>query len=463
MVKKVASVRFSTFTEADRENLAVVECTQVAKYNADGTPKDRGVMSLYMGVTSGRTFCRTCKNNQEKCPGHFGIIRFARPVYAALWFTTRTVPVLGMLCFFCSKLRLNLDKVPPDKLRGKRHEIFKELRKPKYLRKGPCPGCGMTVQPKFVRCGQNIATEWPDDMVFESDEHREFCTRPFTTARARQILEHVHGDEAHTYLQMKNLADMMVPKSMLVLPVTGRAPSVVKNIKTEHDITQQSAVIVKHNEGLKKLDARIAAKVQEIKEAARDGNARDGNARALDLAKLRTEADEVFHDLQQAFNVYQVKDFAGGKTNRSRRRKRSNHMKKVASRSDELSSKDGLFRKYLCAGRVNDSGRSVIVCDACIKPFEVGVPWVLAKELTKPKTVNDLNIRDLRESIVRGTEARGGAHAVERTANYTVSLRGLTEEERRSVAEQLEIGMTVHRTLRDGDWVLINRQPSLHK
>ena len=59
-------------------------------------------------ITSHTTFhrCQTCAGNQTDCPGHFGHIDLAKPVYH-VGFLTKTIKILRCVCFFCSKLLLD--------------------------------------------------------------------------------------------------------------------------------------------------------------------------------------------------------------------------------------------------------------------------------------------------------------------------------------------------------------------
>ena len=82
--------------------------------------------------------------------------------------------------------------------------------------------------------------------------------------------------------------------------------------------------------------------------------------------------------------------------------------------------------------------------------------------MTVPCTVTPLNLAAMRACVLRGTEELGGALYVERhqdgerfDLNYAGSLR--------KIANALEVGDVVERMMRDGDWVVMNRQPSLHK
>jgi DNA-directed RNA polymerase II subunit RPB1 len=78
--------------------------------------------------------------------------------------------------------------------------------------------------------------------------------------------------------------------------------------------------------------------------------------------------------------------------------------------------------------------------------------------ITKPVTVNNMNREFLTKLVQNGPEVYPGAKILERKNGSSISLRYV---DRNSI--NLENGDTVHRHMMDGDAVLFNRQPSLHR
>ncbi|HMK15974.1 MAG TPA: DNA-directed RNA polymerase subunit A', partial [Methanomicrobiales archaeon] len=133
--------------------------------------------------------------------------------------------------------------------------------------------------------------------------------------------------------------------------------------------------------------------------------------------------------------------------------------------SQRLKGKDGRFRGSLSGKRVNFSARTVISPDPNIKVTEVGVPLAVAREMTVPIRVTPFNKDEMREFILRGPVrpdiyAPVGANYVIRPDNRRLRLSDANLE---TVVAMVEPGWTVERQLRDGDIVLFNRQPSLHR
>lgn len=131
----------------------------------------------------------------------------------------------------------------------------------------------------------------------------------------------------------------------------------------------------------------------------------------------------------------------------------------VKSIRARLKGKEGRLRGNLMGKRVDFSARTVITGDANISLDEVGVPRSIARTLTYPETVTPYNIHDLHEVVQRGPNEHPGAKYVIRSDGTRIDLR----HHRRAGAITLEYGWKVERHLRDGDYIIFNRQPSLHK
>ena len=127
--------------------------------------------------------------------------------------------------------------------------------------------------------------------------------------------------------------------------------------------------------------------------------------------------------------------------------------------SDRLKSKEGRFRQNLTGKRVNFSSRTVISPDPCISINEVGVPIVIAKELTIPVTVTKNNLEYIKELIMMSPSWP--------SINYVIrpdeKRKKVTEETKEEIIKEVVPGYIVERHLQNGDIVLFNRQPSLHR
>lgn len=126
--------------------------------------------------------------------------------------------------------------------------------------------------------------------------------------------------------------------------------------------------------------------------------------------------------------------------------------------ADRLKTKEGHFRHNLAGKRVNFAARTVISPDPFISIDEVGVPLKIAKELTVPVTVTERNLEVMKGIITNKSWP---------SANYIIRPDGrrkkITNENKDEIIKELVPGYIVERHLINGDYVIFNRQPSLHK
>ncbi|GJN87219.1 hypothetical protein Rhopal_000164-T1 [Rhodotorula paludigena] len=154
-----------------------------------------------------------------------------------------------------------------------------------------------------------------------------------------------------------------------------------------------------------------------------------------------------------------------------------------------LEKKEGLFRKNMMGKRVNYAARSVISPDVNIETNEIGVPPVFARKLTFPEPVTRHNLHELRKMVINGPHQHPGASFIQMEDGTLLSLDRMSLEQRQAEAAKLfapetiaprlaassrpdvglpptrtqQINRKVYRHLQDGDIVILNRQPTLHK
>ena len=135
--------------------------------------------------------------------------------------------------------------------------------------------------------------------------------------------------------------------------------------------------------------------------------------------------------------------------------KRKASKREYTSLQVRLQGKEGRVRGNMMGKRCDFTGRSVITGDDNLRMDEVGIPISVAKKLTVPVKVTAYNRGSLQDMLV---DVNSSVKFVIRPNGSRVDLsfvrrKGIT----------LKVGWTVERMLCDGDVVLFNRQPSLHK
>uniref|UniRef100_A0A4W3IH92 DNA-directed RNA polymerase subunit n=1 Tax=Callorhinchus milii TaxID=7868 RepID=A0A4W3IH92_CALMI len=137
-----------------------------------------------------------------------------------------------------------------------------------------------------------------------------------------------------------------------------------------------------------------------------------------------------------------------------------------------LEKKDGLFRKHMMGKRVDYAARSVICPDMYINTNEIGIPMVFATKLTYPQPVTPWNVQELRQAVVNGPNIHPGATMIINEDGSRTVLSAANPTQREAIAKQLltpSTGVqrtemkTVCRHIKNGDVLLLNRQPTLHR
>lgn len=138
-----------------------------------------------------------------------------------------------------------------------------------------------------------------------------------------------------------------------------------------------------------------------------------------------------------------------------------------------LEKKEGLFRKHMMGKRVDYAARSVICPDMYINTNEIGIPMVFATKLTYPQPVTPWNVQELRQAVVNGPNVHPGASMVINEDGSRTALSPVDLTQREAVAKQLLTPATgalkpqgtkiVCRHVKNGDILLLNRQPTLHR
>lgn len=135
--------------------------------------------------------------------------------------------------------------------------------------------------------------------------------------------------------------------------------------------------------------------------------------------------------------------------------------------------KEGIIRMHMMGKRVNFAARSVITPDPNLQIQEIGIPEYFAKRLTYPVRVTFFNVEELRKMVKNGPEVYPGATMIENENGSILKLfPGKENKTKRDGASKLllksidphgKCGKIVHRHLMNGDMLLLNRQPTLHR
>jgi DNA-directed RNA polymerase II subunit RPB1 len=366
----------------------------------------------------------------KSCPGYFGHLELAKPVYHWGFFNT-TLKVLRCVCYHCSRLRMMGDefkfqKCIQIKSRKRRLEALHEL----LRNKRKCDHCG-GVQPKYTKVDLHISAEFPEDAALPGGAAAGGDTKQFLSGETCcKIFMQIKDDDQRllgldvTYAR----ADWLLVQVLPVPPLHVR-PSVVVGggaQSSEDDLTHQLVNIVKANLSLKQAIA--------------------GGEPAIVIEQFELA-------LQHNVAAFMDNEIRGMPqvTQRSGR-----PLKAIAQR---LKAKEGRLRGNLMGKRVDFSARTVITADPNLGIHQVGVPRSVAMNLSVPVRVTAFNHAHLSALVANGPTTHPGAKHIIRSDGTRIDLRYVRNKSELLLAN----GWIVERHLADDDIVLFNRQPSLHK
>lgn len=419
IIKQISQINFGLMSPEDIRKMSVTKIETPDTYDEDGYPIENGLMDPHLGVIDPSLRCRACGAKGGECQGHFGSIDLARPVIHA-GFGDTIHKILRSTCNTCGRILLTDTEIEDYRVRidalKENDEIINDIIKDVYsaARRDKCPHCDEKQE--------DIKIDKPISII-EGDYK-------LTPSEVREKLEKIPDDDGYILGVNPEVArpEWMVLTVLPVPPVTVR-PSITLETgeRSEDDLTHKLVDILRINQRL--VENMEAGAPQLIVE---------------DLWEL----------LQYHVTTYFDNEASGVPPARHRS---GRPLKTLAQR---LKGKEGRFRSNLSGKRVNFSARTVISPDPNISINEVGVPEMIAKEVTVPVHINDWNLEQMKEHIVNGPNIHPGA-------NYVIRLDGkkirVYDETKEAILEMLEPGFIVERHLKDGDIVLFNRQPSLHR
>ena len=426
--ENVIGLQFSIMGPDEIRKRSVVEITKHDTYDKD-SPVIKGLFDIRMGTTDMGKLCGTCNQNNMICPGHFGHVELAKPVFH-YHFIGIIHKLLKCTCLSCSKLLINKNSPQmedilkkPNKIRWA--EIYKLSQKINRCGQETEDGCGAKQPDKLKLEGmEGIHAVW--GKLDKDDDTSN--TQILRVEKIKEVFERMSDED----INILGFSETWCRPEWLicsVLPVC--PPSVRPSVKQgdsqrmDDDLTHKLCDIIKCNNTLKqKINSN--SRVEVI----------DDWSKVLQF-HIATMIDNELPGIAQAVH----------RSGRS--------LKAIRQR---LKGKEGRIRCNLMGKRVDYSGRSVITPDPNIELDQLGVPITIAKNLTYPEIINDFNKEKVNSLLKNGLDKYPGIKLIIKKDKTNISL---TKQNINDI--ELQNGDIVHRHLMDGDYVLFNRQPSLHR
>jgi len=425
--KVIKEIKFGILSPEEIRKMSVTTIVTSDTYDEDGMPVRAGLMDRRLGTIEPGVRCETCGNFVGQCPGHFGHIELARPVIH-VGFVKIIHSLLKATCRNCGRLLLPQEDIEKYKQRILKYRERWPLRALKLSEAVIKKASKVTECPHCKAKQYKIILEKP--LTFY-EQREDGSVVKLTPSDVRARLERIPDDDL---LAMGFDPEVARPEWMVltVLPVPPICvrPSITleSGIRSEDDLTHKLVDIIRINERLRES---IEAGAPQI----------------------------IIDDLWELLQYHVATYFDNELPNVPPAKHRSG--RPLRTLAQRLKGKEGRFRGTLSGKRVDFSARTVISPDPNLSINEVGVPVDIAKILIVPERVTEFNLEEMRELVIRGPYEHPGANYVVKPDGSRIDLRFV--KDRKALAETLAPGYIVERHLRDGDVVLFNRQPSLHR
>ena len=428
-------IKFTTISPDNIKRMSVAKLIVPDTYNEDGYPIDGGLVDQRLGVIDPGLKCKTCGGRAKTCPGHFGHIELVRPVTHPEFAKTIYL-LLQSTCYQCHRLLLTEEQVKeltpaiktfvaaeeegaeaaPLEISTLATEVSEQdnrmilIKKLKGVKK--CPHCD-AVQPK-------LKLERPTFFYLNGNKIKPDEIRDWLSKVPDNDLKMIGIDPTATRPEWFVLTTLLVP------PVNVR-PSITleSGERSEDDLTHKLVDIMRINQRLE----------QDI-----------------DAGAPQIIIDDLWELLQYQVTTYFNNETPGVPVARHRS---TRPLKTLAQR---LKGKEGRLRYNLSGKRVNFSARTVISSDASLTINQVGIPRKIADNLTVPVYVTHWNVDEAKKYI----ENKEYPTVINVIMPDGIRKR-VTEANREELIKGILPGQILERQLIDGDIVLFNRQPTLHR
>jgi len=439
-IQEVRSIQFSVLSpeEIIKRSVGKITRNDVSSENAENL--SNSLSSMKMGASNNNSVCATCGLKNSLCNNHHAHIELAKPCFNCCYHNI-TRKILKCVCYRCSRilisphtqhedLKNDMAKIMAIKNNQKRFEAYFKLcnttTKIKLCGDDKHIGCGSRQPDRYNKeAAIKIIAEW-------KEKNKETSTQlEFTAEDVLRIFKRITNEDMEVmgFNPIWSRPEWMILTALPVPPPAVR-PSIIEENgqRREDDLTHKLSDIIKTNNNI----------LDKINKGASE-----------ETIKLITMVLQ-YHVFTLMDN--QIPGLAPSQQRNGR---------KLKSICDRMRKKDGRIRGNLNGKRVDQSARSVITPDPFISIDELGVPIKIALNITFQEVVNEYNIEEMKRLILNGPDVWPGAKYIRKGSDMiTINLK---YADLNKIVNEIKFGDVVHRHLRNGDYVLFNRQPSLHK
>ncbi|KCV73369.1 DNA-directed RNA polymerase III subunit RPC1 [Fonticula alba] len=459
--KKIKALHFGIMSPQDIYQVAEFEVVNRELYTIpDRNPTPNGCLDRRLGTSDKMSTCETCGHKLAECSGHFAHIRLELPVFH-IGFFKGIITILQSVCKTCSRILVDeaeaqnyLFRIRNPRLDGlQRRGLVKRIHE-KCKKAAHCPHCGSangTIKKTgALKLYHERARGRPSerDQQLKVDREKQFEAAIEANPDVKTHLSRANEDlnPMRVLSIFQNISDADV-ELLGMCPVEGRPEQLIWTHIPVPPVCIRPSVAMDAAAGSNEDDLTIKLmEIIHVNNVIRQSIEKGAQPQVL---------IENWDMLQIYCAMYINSELPGVQLPQQMQTKPTRGF------CQRLKGKTGRFRGNLSGKRVDFSGRTVISPDPDLAINEVAVPELVAKVLTYPERVTRHNIKKMRQLIINGPDVHPGANYLATPDGRKLHLKYVRDRER--TAAQLNIGDIVERHIDDGDVVLFNRQPSLHK
>ncbi len=394
------SVRISVLTEEEIIRTSVCEISVPEIYDSRDLPVEGGLADRRLGVIKYHEVCATCEKSLSDCSGHIGHITLARPVFNPMFLTT-VESVLNQICSSCGR-RKNLAAVVK-KTEEEGSNTFSDEK--------TCTYCGS-------ESGKTYKIKNP--YFIQQTVSKELITASVVYDIFQKITKETLS-ELNEVISCKPV-DLLI-RTLLVPSIRDR-PTIIMDsgVRNENDLSFKLLEIIRSNRKL----------------------------------KTHQQDDSIgnhYYELLQ----YHVASYMNNELSDLPVSRHLGSDRPIVGVIQRLKGKYGRIRSNSVAKRVDFCLRTTITPNPEIGMDEVVVPKEVANKLTIPQTINKHN----REFFLNELRTQTGLISTIKSDDKTKTL--VLSSNLDDCMQLLRPGSVIERHLMDGDYIILNRQPTLHK
>jgi len=452
---KIGLVQFGTFTDLEWLKISVAEINlPVTKGTEECDDKQKDKIKTRqntpyderMGVLEDGKFCLTCAGTTEICPGHFGHIKLPFPIYS-LQFLPICVKILQCICPHCSRPRIIPDHSELKGFLKAKRDVRLRILVKESVKVYSCPwkGCEqvlpqfdmmenkMGIKIFYLKKGKNQAAKRKGFLNFEeseclsvfegiSNEHITFLGFNDSLSKDPKFVDKAFFSTENTIHAHQFRPESMIFTILPVIPPTSRPYTVRDGKKCDDDLTEGYNSIIK--------------KCNQLIEEPKKKTIKLRNRQKI------VEALKMF--------VWTLID------NTKEGCKLSNGGRPHKCIKQRIKGKDGRMQGNVGGKRTDQSARTVITPGGVyLQADEIGVPPLIASELTTKEYIRPQNLREIQELV--------NTNQIKRVTRGSSTIR-LDSSIFNGKNFRLIVGDVAERCMKDGDYwdnLILNRQPSL--